>query len=128
MPDPFTTLRDAWLSELDPSLYSRPACPLEPLLSQPATGRQLWGWASSVQDSPRRRHYASGLGGLLDAIAWEGRRRGYGTYYLGYTREQVEVLYAWAVERVREWDGEAAGVEERSGPIKRTEPRRPRGA
>lgn len=128
MSETFEQIRDRFRAELDPADYAHEPCPVAPLIGVPRTGLQLLRWADSVQNGPRRRMYCAGAAGLKWSIAWEGRRRGWGTRIKAYTREQVAAIYPWALAWVRREDEAAGRVERASGPIRIRAPRRARGA
>lgn len=126
MPETFEQIQARFRAELTPADHAHEPCPLAPLIGVPHTGLQFLRWADSVQHGPKRRHYCAGAAGLVKSIAWEGRRRGWGTRIKAYTREQVAQLYPWAVAWVRREDDRAAAVEMEHGAIVLREPRRPR--
>jgi hypothetical protein len=123
--DQFEAVRDRWRQEHDPSVYRRTPCLIDPHLSQPVTGRQLWVWADLTATSRERRHYLRGEAGLRQSIEWEARRRGWGTFWRAFTRPQVATLYAWACECVAREDADEAAIVAERGPYK-PEPLPPR--
>jgi hypothetical protein len=115
-------LRARWQSELDPSLYQRTPDDSYPGASVPVVGRHLMSWCVGISDGYRKwyaRHFTA-------AVRSEAIARGYGGYFRGFTRDQVQDLFVWAKAYLYELDDAERLKQAERGPYKPKAIERPR--